>query len=388
LQHRPSTLQEHDSSRLTKSGRRGRRTAGPRKLRSRKARWLLVGVPVLFALVLASSGAEAAGCKKVSGKFTLTSVTGPTCTSAVDICAAGSYSGGLAGQSAFTGTSLIQTVDTPTTGVVLLTVDNQITTKAGTLATRDAIALRTTGTGDFAEVDTVISGTGEWAGATGVLRAQGTFTAQSGGSGEYVGEICPELGSLRSPYGPCGQRADHRGGTGSAGLRRRLLYDGAALGGPTAGRAAMSSSSGGAYQALDHGRGLGGQLQVGMGLADVELDVLHELVLGLGGELARAVHAAVRAPQGIGHLAPRLEVDKTDGSSSRWRHRPASPPGTGQAAAGSERPLSARSNERLQDQPASNHGRAECAPIRTHPGSSAPVARPCAPCRPCVTAAC
>jgi hypothetical protein len=74
--------------------------------------------------------------------------------------------------------------------VVLLTGDNQITTKAGTLQTKDAIVLRTTGTGDFAEVDTVISGTGEWAGATGVLRAQGTFTVADGGGGDYVGQIC------------------------------------------------------------------------------------------------------------------------------------------------------------------------------------------------------
>jgi hypothetical protein len=86
----------------------------------------------------------------VSGKFTLTSITGPTCQSAVGICAAGSYSGGLAGPSSFTGTTLTQTVDTPTTGVVLLTGDDQLTTKAGTLLTKDAIVLGTTGTGDFA----------------------------------------------------------------------------------------------------------------------------------------------------------------------------------------------------------------------------------------------
>ena len=107
----------------------------------------------------------------------------------VQICAAGSYSGGVAEPSAFVGISLIQTVDTPTTGMVLLTGNNQITTKAGVLLTKDAIMLRTTGVGDFAEVDTVISGTGGWAGATGVLRAQGTFTVASGGS-EYVGQIC------------------------------------------------------------------------------------------------------------------------------------------------------------------------------------------------------
>jgi hypothetical protein len=164
--------------------------ASPFTPTSRRARWLLVSVPMLLALVLASSGAQAAGCKKVSGKFTLTSVTGPTCQSGVGICATGSYSGGVAGSSAFVGTSLVQTVDTPTTGVVLLTGDNQITTKAGLLLTKDAIVLRTTGAGDFAEVDTVVSGTGEWAGATGVLRAQGTFTVEEGGGGEYAGQIC------------------------------------------------------------------------------------------------------------------------------------------------------------------------------------------------------
>lgn len=163
---------------------------GPFKLTSGRTRWLLVGLPALCALVLASSGAEAAGCKKVSGKFTLTSVTGPACSSPVGVCAVGSYSGGLAGSSAFTGTSLVQTVDTPTTAVVLLTGDATITTKAGTLRTKDAIVLRTTGTGDFAEVDTVVGGTGEWAGASGVVRAQGGFTIEAGGGGEYVGEIC------------------------------------------------------------------------------------------------------------------------------------------------------------------------------------------------------
>lgn len=48
----------------------------------------------------------------------------------------------------------------------------------------------TTGAGDFAEVDTVVAGTGPWAGAGGVLRAQGTFTATAGGSGDYLGEVC------------------------------------------------------------------------------------------------------------------------------------------------------------------------------------------------------
>jgi hypothetical protein len=131
-----------------------------------RPRRLLVGVAVLLPLVLAASGAEAAACKKVSGSFTLTPLSGPACTSPVGICATGVYKGGIKASSVFTGTSLIQTVDTPTTAVVLLTGDNLLTGGGGTLQTKDAIVLRTTGAGDFAEVDT-IGGTGPWAGASG-----------------------------------------------------------------------------------------------------------------------------------------------------------------------------------------------------------------------------
>jgi hypothetical protein len=153
-------------------------------------RRLLVGVAVLLPLALAASGAEAAACKKVSGSFTLTPLSGPVCTSPVGICATGSYKGGIKASSVFTGTSLLQTADTPTTAVVVLTGDNQFSSTGGTLLTKDAIVLRTTGVGEFAEVDTVIGGTGQWAGANGVLRAQGTFTATAGGGGDYVGELC------------------------------------------------------------------------------------------------------------------------------------------------------------------------------------------------------
>ena len=74
--------------------------------------------------------------------------------------------------------------------MVLLTGDNAIQTPDGTLFTKDAIVLRTTGAGEFAEVDVVVGGTGEWTGATGTLTATGTFTALAGGEGRYEGEIC------------------------------------------------------------------------------------------------------------------------------------------------------------------------------------------------------
>jgi hypothetical protein len=143
----------------------------------------------VFGLIAVASGAEAVNCK-MKGSFTVTQVTGPACSSPVGFCASLVYTGDLAGTSTFTGTTITQTVDTPTTGVVLVTGDNVIQTKiGGSVTTKDALFLRTTGNGDFAEVDTVVSGTGPWAGAVGAIRAEGTF-ANGSGTGNYVGEIC------------------------------------------------------------------------------------------------------------------------------------------------------------------------------------------------------
>jgi hypothetical protein len=49
--------------------------------------------------------------------------------------------------------------------------------------------LRTIGGGEFAEVDTVVGGTGDFAGASGVIRGTGTSTATTV-DGDYAGEIC------------------------------------------------------------------------------------------------------------------------------------------------------------------------------------------------------
>ncbi len=153
-------------------------------------RRVLAGVALLLTLLAGSGHAVAAGCKKVNGKFTLASVSGAACSSPVGVCATGTFSGDLAGTSVFTGSSLVPTVDTPTTSVVLLTGDTVLQVRDGTLQSKDAIVLRLTGAGDFAEVDTIVAGTGALVGTTGVLRADGTFTPTAGGGGNYVGELC------------------------------------------------------------------------------------------------------------------------------------------------------------------------------------------------------
>src|SRR5262249_12111746 len=97
--------------------------------------------------------------------------------------------GSLSGSSMFVGTSSVASVDTPATGVVLLTGDNRIETEHGVLFTKDAIVLDTVGDGTFAEIDVIVGGTDRFAGATGTLTGSGTF-ANGAGDGTLVGEIC------------------------------------------------------------------------------------------------------------------------------------------------------------------------------------------------------
>lgn len=156
------------------------------------AKWVRVAlvalVAVLMLMLVGSEASAADRCQKVAGMFTLQPVT-EGCTSPVGICATGVYRGVISATSSFTGSSVTTTADTPTTSVILLTGDNRIETRNGALMTKDAIVLQTTGDGDFAEVDTIVGGTGAWAGATGTLKAVGVFGA-SGGEGTYVGQVC------------------------------------------------------------------------------------------------------------------------------------------------------------------------------------------------------
>jgi hypothetical protein len=162
-------------------------------VKQHRSKWAILAMPAVAVVVVLTltSGALAAGkCQRVEGWFTLQPVSEPACMSAVGVCATGTYRGDLKGDSTFTGTSLTPTMDTPTTAVVLLTGDNLIQTARGNLMTKDAIVLKTSGAGDFAEVDAIVGGTGAWIGVTGTIRAQGTFTTAAGGKGQYTGEIC------------------------------------------------------------------------------------------------------------------------------------------------------------------------------------------------------
>ncbi|HRC86994.1 MAG TPA: hypothetical protein PK413_15405 [Thermoanaerobaculia bacterium] len=147
-----------------------------------------------FALLglglFASSAATAEPlCRKIHGRLLLAASTEPGCTSPIGLCANATLSGSLRGESDFVGSSFVPTVDTGATGVLILTGDNTLHLRGGDLLTKDAVVLATTGAGEFAEVDTVVGGTGFWEGAHGKYTATGLF-ANGSGQGSYEGEIC------------------------------------------------------------------------------------------------------------------------------------------------------------------------------------------------------
>ncbi len=142
------------------------------------------------ASLLASSPAAAdPTCRKVHGRLFLEAEQVPTCGSPVGLCATATIRGSVQAVSDFVGTSILPTVDTPATGVIVVTGDNTWHTDGGDFSTKDAIVLSTVGDGEFAEVDVVTGGTGRWAGASGTLTATGTF-ANGAGEGFIEGEIC------------------------------------------------------------------------------------------------------------------------------------------------------------------------------------------------------
>ncbi|HVF61362.1 MAG TPA: hypothetical protein VNJ70_16255 [Thermoanaerobaculia bacterium] len=142
-----------------------------------------------LAPLAAAPAAADASCKRIHAHLFLQADAEPTCGSPIGLCATATLQGSLTANTEFVGTSFLPTVDTATTGVVVLTGDNTFHTDSGDFFTKDAIVLSTVGAGEFSEVDVVTGGTGEWAGATGVLIASGTF-ADGAGEGMIDGQIC------------------------------------------------------------------------------------------------------------------------------------------------------------------------------------------------------
>ena len=152
-------------------------------------------IGVLATVLLpATSSAASSRCVAVAGHYTERPVTGPGCLSPVGLCIAATYRGGVSGTAQAQATSIVATADTPATSVQLFTSDSTITGRAGhrtgTLIIKNAGAFASAGDGSIVDLQTIVGGTGELTGATGALRAQGTFTFPNGGTSHYTGTVC------------------------------------------------------------------------------------------------------------------------------------------------------------------------------------------------------
>jgi hypothetical protein len=163
----------------------------PSGLARRLTPFLLAG----FALLVASASASAdAQCRRVRG-FYEEHADPNNCMSPVGLCIAGEYSGNIKGMFSATATSLTPSADTPATGVLFFTGDGvihaQVAEKQGDLTFKSAGAFQSTGAGNIVDLQTITGGTGDLAGASGVIRASGVFDPATGmGESEYEGMIC------------------------------------------------------------------------------------------------------------------------------------------------------------------------------------------------------
>jgi hypothetical protein len=146
-------------------------------------------------LLLGSTAGADAACRSFSGRYA-EQIAPDGCTSPFGLCIDAQYTAGpLHGTFHGVVTSLVPTADTPATSVVLFTTDTVATVHGwgsnGTLNIKNAGSFATTGRGDIVDLQTIVGGTGDFAGASGSIQAFGTFDAATGtGSSRVVGTVC------------------------------------------------------------------------------------------------------------------------------------------------------------------------------------------------------
>jgi len=116
------------------------------------------------------------------------------CTSVIGLCTTYRYQGNLVADNFFTAATIVPTADTPITGVVFATGESILTNvhiagKRGTLTIKNAAVFHTTDDGELLDVQTIVAGAGDLVGATGVIRAVGTFVNGAGRS-VFDGFVC------------------------------------------------------------------------------------------------------------------------------------------------------------------------------------------------------
>jgi hypothetical protein len=129
--------------------------------------------------------------RAIHGRFVGEALSGPECTSPVNVCTKGHVSGSIEGEFVFTVTALIPNADTSQTGVLNYTGEGVVTTRHGLIFFKDTGAIDVTpgDPGDIGSVSTITGGTGRYLGASGRFHVAGTSTAADGSESEYSGVL-------------------------------------------------------------------------------------------------------------------------------------------------------------------------------------------------------
>jgi hypothetical protein len=136
--------------------------------------------------LLVSQAARADQCTPIRTTIVTAYSLGPDCTSPVGVCTVGTLSSGrIAATTRFTARSVMPGLSPD---LLVYTGELVLTMSDGTITIRDNGLLNST-TAYFFEVQQVISGTGAYAGATGLLTSRGVSTA-TGFQGVLTGTVC------------------------------------------------------------------------------------------------------------------------------------------------------------------------------------------------------
>lgn len=151
-----------------------------------------VAVGAASVLLLGATVEADTACRSFSGSYS-EQVAPAGCTSPLGLCIDAQYtSGPLHGT--FHGV-VSMSENAGTLGVSLFTTDTVATVSgwgmSGTLTIQNAGAFATAGGGDIVDLQTIVGGTGDFAGASGAIRASGTFDSITGtGTSRFTGTVC------------------------------------------------------------------------------------------------------------------------------------------------------------------------------------------------------
>ncbi|MDQ6948935.1 MAG: hypothetical protein M3256_22415, partial [Actinomycetota bacterium] len=125
---------------------------------------------------------------RVRGGFTSTNFSGPSCASPINLCAAGTFTGGIHGPFMAIATSL---APGPQPGVALGTADVVIHDSRGDLLCTETFVVNITPGGDGEEGDIChfTGGTREFANVSGHIEAYGSTPPGQINSGRYQGKL-------------------------------------------------------------------------------------------------------------------------------------------------------------------------------------------------------